>query len=67
MPKMKTRRAIAKRFRFTARGKIKRAQAFRSHLLTGRGANRMRRLRRAGLVDKTDQERIRRVLPYGST
>lgn len=67
MPKMKTRKAIAKRFRFTGRGKIKRSQAFRSHLLTGRGANRMRRLRRAALVDKRDQERIRRVLPYGST
>lgn len=67
MPKMKTRRAIAKRFRLTATGKIKRPRAFRSHLLTGRAANRMRRLRRPGLVHKADLKRVRRVLPYGST
>ena len=64
MPKMKTRRATAKRFRFTASGKIKRGRANRSHLLTRRAANRMRRLRRPALVSKSDKHRIKRLLPY---
>ena len=65
MPKMKTRRSVAKRFRFTAKGKVKRAQAFRSHLLTGRSSERMRRLRRNTLVNRVDEERVKRLLPYG--
>jgi len=64
MPKMKTRRSIAKRFRFTATGKVKHKQAFRSHLLTGRSQKRMRRLRRPGLVARVDRERIQALLPY---
>ena len=64
MPKMKTRKAIGKRFRLTASGKIKRARANRSHLLTGRAAKRMRRLRRGGLVHKSDEKMLKRVLPY---
>ena len=64
MPKMKTRKAIAKRFRMTASGKFKRAKANRSHLLTRRASNRMRRLRRGGLLDKSDEKMIKRVLPY---
>ena len=64
MPKMKTRRSLRKRFRMTGTGKIKRAQANRSHLLTGRGANRMRRLRRRALVSAADEHRIKRLLPY---
>ena len=64
MPKMKTRKAIRKRFRITASGKVKRGHANRSHLLTRRSSNRMRRLRKAGLLDKVDEKRIKRVLPY---
>ena len=64
MPKMKTRRATAKRFRMTASGKIKRGRGNRSHLLTRRAANRMRRLRRPALVSKSDEHRIKRLLPY---
>ena len=64
MPKMKTRRATAKRFRVTATGKLKRGRGNRSHLLTRRAANRMRRLRRGALVDKADERRIKRLLPY---
>lgn len=64
MPKMKTRRAITKRFRVTGRGKIKRTKANRSHLLTGRAPNRMRRLRRGGLVSADDEKRIKKLLPY---
>ncbi len=65
MPKMKTRKATAKRFRFTGKGKIRRAHAFRSHLLSGRSPKRMRRLRRPDLVSSSDEEKIRRLLPYG--
>ena len=67
MPKMKTRRSIAKRFRMTGKGKIKRAHAFRSHLLTGRTANRMRKLRRSALVSRVDENRVKRLLPYGTS
>ena len=64
MPKMKTRRATAKRFRINSKGKIKRGCGNRSHLLTGRAANRMRKLRRGALVDKSDEHRIKQLLPY---
>ena len=64
MPKLKTRRSLRKRFRINAKGKIKRAHANRSHLLTRRAANRMRRLRRPALVSKSDEHRIKRLLPY---
>lgn len=65
MPKLKTRRATAKRFRLTASGKLRRAKAFRSHLMTHRSSKRKRRLRRSDLVSPADQERIKRLLPYG--
>ena len=64
MPKMKTRRALRKRFRITASGKVKRARGNRSHLLTRRSANRMRRLRRPALVDQSEEQRVKRLLPY---
>lgn len=65
MPKMKTRKATAKRFRFTGKGKVRRAHAFRSHLLSGRAPKRMRRLKRPDLVSPSDEEKIKRLLPYG--
>ncbi|MDK2856628.1 MAG: large subunit ribosomal protein [Bacillota bacterium] len=64
MPKMKTRRSAAKRFKVTATGKIKRAKAFHSHLLEHKSARRKRQLREAGLVSKADYERVRKMLPY---
>ena len=64
MPKMKTRRATAKRFRVNSKGTIKRGRANRSHLLTRRAAKRMRRLRRPALVSKHDEHRIKQMLPY---
>ena len=64
MPKMKTRRATAKRFKINARGKIKRGRANRSHLLTRRAPNRMRKLRRSALVSKSDEKRIQQMIPY---
>lgn len=65
MPKLKTRRSIAKRFRFTASGKIRRAQSLRRHLLAGRSPKRKRHLRRGGLVAAVEEKRIRPLLPYG--
>ena len=65
MPKLKTRRSVAKRFRFTAKGKIRRAQANRSHLLTHRSSKRKRKLSQRELISPADQERIERLLPWG--
>ena len=65
MPKLKTRRSVAKRFRFTAKGKIRRAQANRSHLLTHRSSKRKRKLSQRELISPADQERIKRLLPWG--
>ena len=64
MPKMKTRRSAAKRFKFTATKKIKRAQAFKGHLLGHKPSKRKRQLRRHALVHNTDYERVRKMLPY---
>ncbi len=62
MPKIRTSRSSAKRFKKTARGKLKRSKAFKGHLLTGKSSKRKRGLRKAGLVDKADEKRIRRLL-----
>ena len=64
MPKIKTHRGAAKRFKVTASGKLKRSKAFRGHLLTGKPAKRMRGLRQSGLVADTDQKNIKSLLPY---
>lgn len=65
MPKLKTHRGAAKRFKTTASGKLKRNRANKSHILTGKPAKRMRRLRTATMVDKTNEKAIKRMLPYG--
>jgi large subunit ribosomal protein L35 len=62
LPKIKTNRAAAKRFRKTGGGKLKRSKAFRKHLLGKKSAKRKRNLRKPGLVDKADQARIKRLL-----
>ncbi len=64
MPKMKTNRAAAKRFKRTARGKIKHRRAFRSHLLSGKDRKRKRQLRNPGFVDATHKDAVRKLLPY---
>ena len=64
MPKLKTRRATAKRFHKTGTGKIRRAKAFRSHLMSHRDRARKRRLRKNTLISKADEKQIRRLLPY---
>jgi large subunit ribosomal protein L35 len=63
MPKLKTHRGAAKRFKKTASGKIKRSNAFKSHILTKKTSKRKRRLRQAGIVATTgDTKRVKRLI-----
>lgn len=64
MPKIKTNRSAAKRFRTTASGKVRRQKAFSSHILTKKNRKRKRRLRKLGLASNDDLGRIRKLLPY---
>jgi len=64
MPKMKTNRGAAKRFKLTGSGKIKRNKAYSSHILTKKSTKRKRGLRQADIVDATNYKGIRRILPY---
>ena len=64
MPKMKTHRGAAKRFKKTKSGKIKRWRAFASHILEKKSPKRKRRLRQATLLDKSDMKRVAKLLPY---
>ncbi len=64
MPKIKTNRGAAKRFRKTGTGKIRRNKAFTSHILTKKSTKRKRELRQATLVDKADVKNIRQLIPY---
>ena len=62
MPKMKTRRAAAKRFKLTGRGRIKRNKANHSHMLIRRSNSAKRKMRKATLVDSPEEKRVRRML-----
>ncbi len=62
MPKMKTHRGAAKRFKKTATGKLKRGHAMKSHILTKKSPKRKRNLRQATLVSKADEKRMKRLL-----
>ena len=62
--KIKTNRATAKRFKKTASGRFKRAQAGRRHLLSSKSSKRMRRLRNTTYVDKSYENKLRALLPY---
>lgn len=63
MPKLKTRKSIAKRIRFTATGRMKRRSAFRSHILTKKKSSRKRRLRIGNIVNSSDEKRLRKIIP----
>lgn len=65
MPKLKTSRGAAKRFKVSATGKIRRRKANLRHILTSKARKRKRQLRHAGTVDPTNATAIRRLLPYG--
>ncbi len=62
MPKMKTNRGARKRFRKTGTGKIRRSQAFKSHILTKKSSKRKRNLRQQDLVSAADAPRVRRMI-----
>ena len=62
MPKKKTKSAARKRFKLTAKGKIRRFRAFKSHILTKKHPKRKRRLRQGTTVSKADERRIKRLL-----
>jgi large subunit ribosomal protein L35 len=64
MPKIKTNRGAAKRFRKTGTGKIRRNKAFTSHILTKKSTKRKRGLRQATLVDRSDAKNIANLIPY---
>ena len=65
MPKLKTRKAVAKRFRMTKSGKIKRSRAFRGHIKTSKSRKRKRFLGRADLVSRADFKKLKKQMPYG--
>lgn len=64
MPKMKTSRAAAKRFKKTGTGELKRSKAYKSHILTKKSAKRKRNLRKSTVTDSTNSKVIKKILPY---
>lgn len=64
MPKIKTNRAAAKRFKAIGNGKFKRAQAYKNHILTKKTTKRKRHLRSMLVVSKSDTPGVARMLPY---
>jgi len=64
VPKIKTHRGAAKRFKKTGSGKIKRAKAFKSHILEKKSAKRKRNLRQGTLVSTADAQKVKRLIPY---
>jgi large subunit ribosomal protein L35 len=64
MPKMKTKKSAAKRYRVTANGKVKYKKQGLRHILTKKSSNRKRKLRKAGVLHPVEQKRAQRLLPY---
>jgi len=64
MPKLKTNKGTAKRFRLTKTGKVKRAMAGKSHILTKKSRKRKRKLRKSKGLDGAGAKLIKRLLPY---
>ena len=64
MPKIKTKRAAAKRFSTTGTGKLKRNKAYKSHILTKKSTKRKRNLRQAAMTDSTNVKNMKKILPY---
>jgi len=65
MPKLKTKKAAAKRFKRTKNGKIIRRKAFSNHLKTSKSAKRRRNLRKGTLLSPADAANVKHMLPYG--
>ena len=64
MPKLKTKRAAAKRFKKTGTGELKRNKAYKSHILTKKSTKRKRNLRKATMTDATNSKVMKKILPY---
>lgn len=64
MPKIKTNRGAAKRFRKTAGGRVRRNKAFTSHILTKKSTKRKRSLRQGTTVSRADERNIKQLIPY---
>jgi large subunit ribosomal protein L35 len=64
MPKIKTKKGAAKRFKLTASGKIKRKKAYTSHILTKKSQTRKRNLRQDGIIADSDKSSISVLIPY---
>ena len=64
MPKIKTSKAAAKRFKMTGTGKLKRMKAYKSHILTKKSAKRKRNLRQSTVTDATNSKVMKKILPY---
>jgi large subunit ribosomal protein L35 len=64
MPKLKTHRGAAKRFKKTGTGKFKRGSAFKQHILTSKSRSRKRKLKGTTIVSAADTAKLRRMMPY---
>ena len=64
MPKVKTHRGAAKRFSVTKSGKIKRGQAYKSHILTKKTTKRTRNLRKIAYIAECEEKNIKKLIPY---
>ena len=64
MPKLKTHSGAKKRFNLTKSGKVKRAHAFKSHILTKKSTKRKRNLRKSTIIDPTNAGNMKKILPY---
>ena len=64
MPKVKTSRAAAKRFKKTGTGQLKRMKAYKSHILTKKSQKRKRNLRKSIITDSTNVKSMKKILPY---
>lgn len=62
--KLKTNRAAAKRFKVTGTGKLKRSKAYKRHILTKKSTKTKRNLRKATLVDASNEKQMKKILPY---
>ena len=66
VPKMKSKRGAAKRFKIRASGSIKRGGAYKRHILTKKSTKRKRQMRKRSAVDSTNLAAVRNMLPYSS-
>jgi large subunit ribosomal protein L35 len=64
MPKMKTKRGAAKRFKVTGSGKVKRSRAYRRHILTSKSPKKKRHLASGAIVSPANQRAVKRLIPY---